>query len=108
MFLSTQVNRFPFVVVLLLALGIALAGPGGAAASETINPVPVTADLSLPSAAAAPATTLAPAPVREVLPSLELWMRPDPQGIGYCYDTCEPCRNELDCGGYPCTSVPAC
>ena len=74
--------------------------------------------LAAPPALAVPGATTdaAPAPTAEAeasvtadpFPTLETWLTPGTEGIGYCYHDCSPCLDSSQCGGFPCTSIPAC
>ena len=79
----------------------------------TLAATPVLAAPGAPSDAAPALTTeaaeAAEAPVTvDPFPTLRTWLTPTSEGLGYCYHDCSTCIDSSQCGGFPCTSVPAC
>ncbi len=54
-----------------------------------------------------PAVETTPASA-DPFPTLRTWLTPTSEGLGYCYHDCSTCVDSSQCGGFPCTSVPAC
>lgn len=88
----------PSALTLWLALAAGLALPSLAAHAQEDGVI-------APEAVEVVATLACAA---DPFPTLESWLVPPPSSIGYCYNDCSPCETSLDCGYYPCTSIPLC